>query len=312
MNEVSIPQVRDVANDLSATVIFVAMGGKDFMNEGMIGYIILNVNFLAASVVAITWISVLSRFRGNHVGRSLLQHVESFCRANKVKYLEVMKTYDSTQLFRKQGFRSVSKPIAFISAAQRKTVVFSQYPPVPHCIADGSVILRYATPEDRKRWTCCILEACSYLSGCSELVVNAFSAEFRITAVSKETNRVVAIASMDSTGWIPLIACLQEYQGKGLGSFMMFIAMEWLRRQGGDTVTLTPLNNNVIKFYERWSFTVSSKSAGKRRRSSDDMPILVRKLMKSELYLPEGNTVEDFVQRPLPEAGTVLMDAGSG
>ncbi|CBH14093.1 N-acetyltransferase, putative [Trypanosoma equiperdum] len=307
-----LPQVLDVASDSSLSVIFIAVGSEESAETGIMGYVVVNMSFIASKTVSVAWISVLNRFRGRHVGRSLLHHVDSFCRANMINHIEAMRTDGLTNLFKKCGFRLSASPVIFKSKAQRKDVQLPSQPQVPYCITSGAVTLRCTTAEDRKGWSLCILEACSYLSGCTELVVNAFSADFRVSAVNSETKRIIGIVSIDSTGWIPLIACLQEYRGQGLGSFMMFIAMEWLRRQGGSEVTLSPLNASVVNFYKRWSFVVDKKSAGKRKRCDDGIPILVRRLSEGERFLPDGYELEDFVHFASSKQNDTLRVAGSG
>ncbi|EKG05468.1 N-acetyltransferase, putative [Trypanosoma cruzi] len=297
----SIPGLLEVASDPSSSVIFIALKEDKYSERGFIGFVVVNTNFLAQQrVVAISWVYVLSRFRGINVGRSLLQHVEAFSRANCVDIIEAMLTDDCTKLFKRHGFRATSCPIVFKNKALQKRVVLHPVPSVPSCITSGALILRHARQESKKQWIFCVLEACGYNFGGCDLIRHIFAAEFRIEVVNEKDGRIVAILSMDSTGWIPIIACTKEYQGRGLGSFLLFFAMEWMRRQGGNSVSLSPLNKSVVHFYKRWSFRVLSKGSRKRGRCSDEHSVLIREIDPNGRYLPDGYSLEDFLSSSTP------------
>ncbi|RNF14435.1 N-acetyltransferase [Trypanosoma conorhini] len=292
-----VPGVLEVASDPAASVIFIAVKEDARAEHGFLGFVVVNVSFLAQQrVVVIAWISVLSRFRGIHVGRSLLQHVEVFCRVNGVDLMEVMCTDGYTKLFRRHGFHSSASPVAFKKKGLQKRVVVHHLPPVPFCLSSGAVSVRYARQESRKQWVFLVLEACGYSLGGGELLRCICEAEFRIEAVAATTDRVVAIVAMDKQGWIPIITCVAEYRGRGLGSFLLFLAVEWMRRQGGRSVSLAPLNRRVVHFYKRWSFRPMTSTAGrKRRRSAHDCMLLERTIDTDAHYLPDGHSLEDFL-----------------
>ncbi|KAG8344662.1 putative Acetyltransferase (GNAT) family [Trypanosoma vivax] len=296
-----IPHAMQVASDPSMSVIFLAVGNAQPVGNAFLGFVVVNTLYISSGVVAVSWISVLNHFRGQHIGRSLLCYVECFCRGNNVERIEVMDTSGYTKLFKRYGFRKTCSPLIFRHKALQKIVLVNSLPAVPQCISNGGVTVRYAVESDRRGWTLCLLEACSYIAGCADLVKNAFCCDFRVSVVDNSKNRVVAMVSMDTSGWIPLIACLEEYRGQGLGSFLMFMAMEWLRLRGGDSVTLTPLNERVLHFYKRWAFRVDKSSRAKRKRGADNGVVLTRKLLPMESYLPEGYVLEDFIKAVTPQ-----------
>ncbi|ESL09838.1 N-acetyltransferase [Trypanosoma rangeli SC58] len=297
-----VPGVLEVVNDPASSVIFLAVKDDANAEDGFLGFVVVNTSFIAQQrIVVITWISVLSRFRGIHVGRSLLQHVEVFCRVNRVELMEVMCTNGYTKLFRRHGFLSSVSPVVFKKRALQKRVAVPSLPPVPFCVSGGAVYIRYARQESRKQWVLLALEACGYNLGEGELIRRIFDAEFRIEAVDAKEDRVVAILSMDMQGWIPLITCVAEYRGRGLGSFLLFVAMEWMRRQGGSSVSLAPLNSSVVHFYKRWAFQVPSVGGKKRRRGSRNSMILVRAIDANTHYISDGHSLEDFLSVSTPE-----------
>ncbi|RNF10409.1 N-acetyltransferase [Trypanosoma rangeli] len=296
------PGVLEVVNDPASSVIFLAVKEDANAEHGFLGFVVVNTSFIVQQrIVVIAWISVLSRFRGIHVGRSLLQHVEVFCRVNGVELMEVMCTDGYTKLFRRHGFFTSVSPFAFKKKALQKRVVVPSLPRVPFCVSSGVVCIRYARQETRRKWVFLALEACGYSLGGGDLIRRIFDAEFRIEAVDAKEDRVVAILSMDRQGWIPLIACVTEYRGRGLGSFLLFMAMEWMRREGGSSVSLAPLNSSVVHFYKRWAFQASSVGGKKRRRGSRDSMVLVRAIDLNAHYIPDGHSLEDFLSVSTPE-----------
>ncbi|KEG10681.1 putative N-acetyltransferase [Trypanosoma grayi] len=296
-----VPGVFDVANDPSTSEIFLAIKDMNSAESRIIGFAVANTSFIPERrVVIVSWIYVQSRFRGLYVGRSLLQYVESFCRENDVKEMEAMRADDCTGLFKQYGFCSVCNSAVFKGKAMQKNVPRHCVAPVPPCVASGAVRLRYAKPEDKKQWTFCMLEACGYNFGGCDMVQRVLGGDLRISALDGKDSRIVAVLSMESSGWISFVSCVKEYRGKGLGSFLLSLAMEWLRRRGGNSVSLTPLNKGVIAFYRRWSFRVESAVGEKRRRSSDSHTILTRMLSPKESCLPDGYSLEDFLSPETP------------
>ncbi|ORC91225.1 putative N-acetyltransferase [Trypanosoma theileri] len=294
-----VPGIMEIAADPSSSIIFLAIRNMEYMGTGIIGFVVVNTSFiLTRKVVGITWISVFGSFKNLHVGRSLLQHVEAFCRANRVELMEVMYSNNSTTLFSRFGFRVTTHPRIFRNKAEQKKIVLYRIPPVPCCLNSGAVRIRYAIPEDKKQWIFCMLEACGYNFGGCDMLHRVLDAQFRISACEEKTGRIVGTLSMDASGWILFIACVEEYRGRGLGSFLLFLAIEWLRLRGVKSVSLSPLNKQVIGFYRRWFFDVDKYARVKRKRNSEDHIILSREILLGESYLPDGHSLEEYLSPP--------------
>ncbi|KAH9577773.1 GNAT domain [Trypanosoma melophagium] len=296
------PDIMEVSADPSSSIIFLAVRNTEYMGSGITGFVVVNTSFISTrKAVAITWISVLSVFRKLNIGRLLLYHVEAFCRANGVELMEVMYTNCYTMLFRRYGFRVSKRPRIFRNKAAQKKVILYRVPPVPCCLSNGTVRIRYAIPEDKKQWIFCMLEACGYNFGGCDMLRCVLDAEFRISASEEKTGRIVGILSMDASGWVLFVSCVKEYRGQGLGSFMLFLAMEWLRLRGEKAVSLSPLNKQAMGFYRRWSFVVDKYARVKRRRDSEDHIILTREISPKDCYLPNKHLLEDFLSPTVEE-----------
>ena len=57
-------------------------------------------------------------------------------------------------------------------------------------------------------------------------------------------------------GWVDSIYIAEEYRGNGIGEELMRRSMDWLKAHGAERImlTVTPGNDTVIGFYERFGF----------------------------------------------------------
>ena len=169
-------------------------------------------------------------------------------------------------------------------------------PSVPTCVASGDVRVRYTTHRDLREWKCIILAGCDYNLGGADMVSLTVSAECRIAAVDKESHLVGAVCVKDVQGWIPFITCAQSYRGMGLGSYLLFLAMEWVRCKGGHEVRLSPLTSRVINFYRKWGFTLRQTTKKQKRQRFEDCEYVMRRLLPTEdTLIPGGGTLEEVL-----------------
>lgn len=127
-------------------------------------------------------------------------------------------------------------------------------PTVPLSIIRKDIVLRLANSDDRREWSALILSSCGHNLGGSEMLRVAWDATLKVVAVDA-SNSIVGLVSMTSDGWIPYVTSWGAPHA-GLGSFLVFVAMEWFRLTHGHTVGLSPSNNVVRMWYEEWGFEV--------------------------------------------------------
>jgi ribosomal protein S18 acetylase RimI-like enzyme len=100
-----------------------------------------------------------------------------------------------------------------------------------------------------------LIENIVQLRGCGRFIPRASS-----VAIHRATRKLAAVLALTAvratTAHIPQIAVAPEFQGAGLGSFMLKSAFEELQRQGFDEVslTVTDMNRGAVRLYERLGF----------------------------------------------------------
>jgi ribosomal protein S18 acetylase RimI-like enzyme len=100
-----------------------------------------------------------------------------------------------------------------------------------------------------------LIENIVQMRGCGEFIDPASSVVIH-HATRKLAGVLALTAVRPSTAHIPQIAVVPEFQGTGLGSFMLTSAFDELRRQGFKEVslTVTDVNRGAVKLYERLGF----------------------------------------------------------
>ncbi len=100
-----------------------------------------------------------------------------------------------------------------------------------------------------------LIENIVHLRGCGEYIAQASS-----VAIHRATRKLAGILALTAVGpttaHIPQIAVAAEFQGVGLGSFMLQSAFDELQRQGFREVslTVTDMNQGAVRLYERLGF----------------------------------------------------------
>jgi hypothetical protein len=130
------------------------------------------------------------------------------------------------------------------------TILFT--PTVPIKVLKGHIRIRTARHEDRKQWNQLILQSSSHNIGGSEMLTVTWNAALRLVAVN-DSGLLVGVVCMSLEGWIPYITS-HGAPHSGLGSFLLFIAMEWFRLTVGHTVGLSPSDEAVAAWYAGWGF----------------------------------------------------------
>jgi ribosomal protein S18 acetylase RimI-like enzyme len=100
-----------------------------------------------------------------------------------------------------------------------------------------------------------LIENIVQMRGCGEFIESASSVVIH-NATRKLAGVLALTAVRPATAHIPQIAVVPEFQGDGLGSFMLKSAFRELQRQGFKEVslTVTDLNRGAVKLYERLGF----------------------------------------------------------
>lgn len=132
----------------------------------------------------------------------------------------------------------------------------SSLPCVPRDVLRGKVLLRVATAADRKEWSQLVLHSCSHNLGGREMVSATWDAEFRAFAVDAASGRVVGLVSAGRSGWVPYLTSF-GCEGQGLGAFLLFVGLEWLRLCGVRRASLSPSDRSLLPWYTRWGFAFS-------------------------------------------------------
>ena len=100
-----------------------------------------------------------------------------------------------------------------------------------------------------------LVENIVQMRGCGEFIEPASS-----VIIHHATRKLAGVLALTAvrpfTAHIPQVAVAQEFQGAGLGSFMLKSAFEELHRQGFQEVslTVTDLNRGAVRLYERLGF----------------------------------------------------------
>ena len=100
-----------------------------------------------------------------------------------------------------------------------------------------------------------LIENIVQLRGCGEYVARASSVAIH-SATRKLAGVLALTAVRPTTAHIPQIAVAPEFQGVGLGSFMLKSGFDELQRQGFKEVslTVTHMNQGAVRLYERLGF----------------------------------------------------------
>lgn len=124
------------------------------------------------------------------------------------------------------------------------------FPLPPYVFRSGEVIVRPAVPADKKAWIHAVLSSCRHNMGGLEMVRETLEPEFRIVAERRATGEIVGLLCANADGWIPYVTSSIE----GLGCFLLFLGIEWLRLIGRAAASLSPSSPAVAKWYQQWGF----------------------------------------------------------
>lgn len=156
------------------------------------------------------------------------------------------------------------RPSSF-SAPPTSTAVTQRWldydvPDTPALFRQRVIGFRHAAAEDRKRWRELLLMVCQYNMGGTDTLCSTWNAPCRIVAVRRSDAYLVGLIAMERHGWVNFLACDPDYQHQGIGSFLLFLGMEWLRVRGVTKTFLAPLNTQAANFYKRWGFVRARQS----------------------------------------------------
>lgn len=130
-------------------------------------------------------------------------------------------------------------------------ILFAPAPPTQ--VLHRTITLRVAQKDDRKLWNQLILASSQHNMGGAEMLTVTWDAPLKVVAV--EDGAIVGLVCMSREGWIPYITS-HGAPHSGLGSFLLFVAMEWFRLTSGHTVGLSPSDEKVREWYAGWGFSV--------------------------------------------------------
>ena len=78
-----------------------------------------------------------------------------------------------------------------------------------------------------------------------------------VIIASDDEDLAYSVATLNGEeGWIDSIFIVEEHRGRGIGEELMRRSVEWLKDRGAKRIllTVTPGNDSVIGFYERFGF----------------------------------------------------------
>lgn len=168
-------------------------------------------------------------------------------------------------------------------------------PDVPARFRSGEIYFRTAVTEDKKQWCALMLAACQYNMGGTSMLRLTLEAPCRIVAVRGCDEAVMGLVAMQRDGWIPFLVCHESVQHEGIGSFLLFLAMEWVRLRGGSSASLSPLNRGVMNFYRRWGFKEVDDGDRKHKPRQVWDSVMERKIDPDVYLLPDGRVLKYFV-----------------
>ncbi|CCW71294.1 unnamed protein product [Phytomonas sp. Hart1] len=173
-------------------------------------------------------------------------------------------------------------------------------PEHPPAYTSKEVYFRMAVPEDRKEWSRLLLASCAGHIAGMELQRAALEASCRIVAVRAADEALVGLAAMQGQGWLSFIACDAKYRRKGLGSFLLFLALEWLRVRQGTSASLTPINRTVMAFYRKWgfqAFQAEGCTLGRQKKKLDPSDVVMERKIDTEVcLLPNGKPLKFYLR----------------
>lgn len=263
------------------------------------------------------WVSVEFKRRGNGVGRILVSEFERCCRMMHFTVAQAPRPVDTRllrhcgyrakrgsmlrkQLHAKPGKRADAAPLAKREASPavplsvQEELLCPKYekagaPDPPAAFTSGEIIFRALGKDDRRVCQHVALSACKFNLGGYDTVTSALGAAYLLVAARASDDRVVAFVSLEMSGWLPLLVCEPAYQGKGIGSFLLFLAMEWARRRDIPSISLVPLDMQAEEFYSRWGFDLVPKE------KHESNATMIRHLVRSIFLLPDASSPARYI-----------------
>ena len=256
---------------------------------GIAGFIVVNQSKLDQGATGIVWVSVTFCQRGRHIGRTLVSHAVRYSAMIGASTIEVTRG-NATRMFTRMKF--VSPLQETIVVVTRKLALCLKLPKpnelcpcVPQGVAGGEIKFRRAESKDKRSCSELVLETSRYKIGAGNSLREILGAEFQVVAEDLHFG-IVGFVAVQANGWVDFVAVSPKLQNRGLGSFLLFLALEWLRCRGQIYARLSPLNCRAGEFYRRWNFEVekSCRSSGQVmcRRLDLHVPLLGSKKSLSD------------------------------
>ncbi|CCW64210.1 unnamed protein product [Phytomonas sp. EM1] len=178
---------------------------------------------------------------------------------------------------------------------------FNYYlPEQPPVYNSKEIYFRMATSDDRKQWSSLVVASCRGNIAGIEMQLTTLEAPCRIVAVRACDKALVGLVAMQTKGWISFIACDVDYRHNGLGSFLLFLALEWLRVRQGTSASLTPIDRSVMNFYYKWGFQAYPAEGSRTRRLKKKLDpsniVMERKIDADVCLLPNGRPLKYYLQ----------------
>lgn len=184
-------------------------------------------------------------------------------------------------------------------------------PNLPPCVTSKEISFRMACAGDKKSWCSLLLGACNYNMGGPDMIRLTLEAACRIVAVRASDSAIVGLLAVQASGWVSFIACDPTVKGKGIGSFILFLGIEWLRVRKVAVVSLTPLNRAVMAFYQKWGFQAfpAEQAGNSRKKSLAVEDIVMERAIEPDLHLlPNGRPLSNYVSNYDPAEETLTSN----
>lgn len=266
----------------------------------VVGYMALSafrdVGVAGNHVLVILWVSVRFRFRGNGIATSLVESAQRIGPLNRCVVVDVQKDVPGS-MFKRLGFRS---PTVSAHSVYHKGGFLRWWCPTenllgpcdgvppPPCVVDREVLLRFSVPSDEQN-----VESFAWVASKHELDSDEQKAisrsSFCVIAHRPGDPDVLGLVAANNDGRINFVGCAVELRKQGLGTFLLFLGLDYIRSKGHHRAVLSPLKGKG-NYYLKRGFI--QERGGKRRRNLSQ---LFRPLQADEALLWRRAPFSSFV-----------------
>jgi GNAT superfamily N-acetyltransferase len=325
-----------------------------------VGFCLLRYDAVGRGRLGVQWVTIVPKYRNAGIATAMLRYcIEQAAPALGCEMLEAPLAALRETVFVRQGFiRNSGRESDVAAMLYHRAVLAPSAPWALRAHVPLVVLMRYATivridagdSGRRRTFSKLVASTSNYafggLLGISAVMDAAFIVAVEVFA--RESGELLGCArghdaglsvegahrtmiggiAVQSDGWVSYVFCESAYGGGGIGSFLVFIALEWYRGEMqcrhrvdggtlkiprldrdkgsacvngkrsrknpndsvGDILSLKPLTPRLVPLYTRWGFSVIAPPTTRR-----EAPLLGRRVHPRDVYI-DPDVVSEFLQ----------------